>query len=247
MVRLFRRSDKIVVFVWRIWCAMRSVSSTDYRRTSDSLAWDELLLSLLLYRIRSIYTRSAFAWLTLVACPKYTDFPRGAVNTVWWLGRLRMGERMARNFCVFGVYWSFLGPILFAPYSLCDVYYMRMVRRGPRSGPREFYEILCRNFPCLTEFCIRCASFNGTFRTRWWPFNVTFWFRCGPLNAVQFNCPNCHSRTYSLIGRLLFVIWTHALPIINCMNELRIPYLGMVYLSSIERLPFLHVSFFVFP
>ena len=42
-----------------------------------------------------------------------------------------------------------------------------------------------------------------------------------------------------LIGRPLFVIWTHALPIINCMNEFRIPYLGMVYLSSIERLPFL--------
>ena len=190
------------------------------------------MLSLLLYRIRSIYARSAFAWLTLVACPKYTNvgLENGQSSVVTW---------EVKNWWEDGLHFLFLGVLLVRSRSnhIRTLFPLRCVlyaygAMGTEIRPtrilREFYA----EFSPVSRNSASGACLSKELLHPMMALQCNFLV---PLLATK--C--CPFLSEILIGRPLFVIWTHALPIINCMNEFRIPYLGMVYLSSIERLPFL--------
>ena len=77
------------------------------------------------------------------------------------------GQELVRGWLVNSVFYCFVGPFSVQSYSQPNPHAMCIICvwcAGDRDPAHEnSTRILCRNFPCLTEFCIRCASFNGTF------------------------------------------------------------------------------------
>ena len=149
---------------------------------------------------------------------------------------------MWRGWVGISLFLCFVGPFSVQSYShptLSAMYIICVWCTGDRDPAHEnSTRIPSRNSLHLTEFCIRCVPFNVTFGhvvghqtlsmfIRCAPFNVTL-SRCWRLNAVQFLLSEI------LIGRPLFVILTRGLPILDCMCEFRIPYLGMVYLPPMS-------------
>ena len=99
-----------------------------------------------------------------------------------WLGTMLSLGGWDAFFWHFHFWGSLVAPIMIAPYSLCDVYYMRMVRWGPRPGPREFHvEILPVSRNSASGVCLSKELLHPMMALQ-----RNFWFRCGRRNAIIF-------------------------------------------------------------